>query len=89
MKYTKDYLRNLDRKRIFVPLTLDVAFKAVMMRNIDLFRDFLIMTMDLNISKEDNYIIFLDKELIKEHIREHGKVIDLNIKIGKNLIIDI
>ena len=72
-----------------IPLTFDVAFKSVMLKNVDLFKEFLIKTMYLDLTEEDNYILFLDKELIKQHFKEHGKVVDMNIKIGKDLLINV
>ena len=45
--------------------------------------------MDLNITEDNNYLIFLDKELIKGNFKEKGKTIDLNVRIGEDLIIDI
>ena len=89
MIYTEEYLKEVDNNIQFIPLTFDYAFKSIMMKNIDLFKDFLIKTMNLRIRDEDNYILFLDKELVKQNFKEHGKVIDLNVKIGANLLIDV
>ena len=88
-KYNDEYLKELDKNHTFIPLTRDYMFKAIMTRNIDQFKDFLIKTMNINIKSEDSYILFLDKELIKENYKEHGKIVDINIKIGKDLIIDV
>ena len=87
--YTEEYLKELDKRIKMIPLTFDVAFKSVMLKNVDLFKEFLIKTMYLDLTEEDNYILFLDKELIKQHLKEHGKVIDMNIKIGKDLLINV
>lgn len=87
--YTEEYLKELDKSIKMIPLTFDVAFKSVMLKNVDLFKEFLIKTMYLDLTEEDNYILFLDKELIKQHFKEHGKVVDMNIKIGKDLLINV
>ena len=87
--YTEEYLSDLDKSIKMIPLTFDVAFKSVMLKNVDLFKEFLIKTMYLDLTEEDNYILFLDKELIKQHFKEHGKVVDMNIKIGKDLLINV
>ena len=89
MIYTEESLKELDENIQLIPLTFDYAFKMIMIKNIDLFKDFLIKTMHLNISDDDNYILFLDKELVKQNFKEHGKVIDLNVKIETNLLIDV
>ena len=89
MIYSRELLKEIDDSIQFIPLTFDYAFKSVMLKNIDLFKDFLIKTMHLHISDDDNYIIFLDKELVKQNFKERGKVIDLNVKIGANLLIDV
>ena len=60
-----------------------------MKSNTDIFKEFLIRVLDLERYMKKNYIIFMDKELTYEHIKEHGKVIDINIKFGKGLIIDV
>ena len=72
-----------------VPLISDYMFKAIMLRNVDIFKNFLIETMNIDIKPEENYILFLDKELIKENFKEKGKIVDINVKLGNNLIIDV
>ena len=81
-------LERLDRE-CFVPFTYDKFFKMIMKSNTDIFKEFLIRVLDLNRYMRNNYIIFMDKELTYEHIKEHGKVIDINIKFGNGLIIDV
>ena len=85
----REYLKILDNNNEFVPLTYDKFFKAIMMSNTDIFKEFLIRVLDLNKYMKNNYIMFMDKELTYEHIKEHGKVIDINVKFGKGLIIDV
>lgn len=87
--YTKKYLNDLDKRLKMVPLISDYMFKAIMLRNVDIFKNFLIETMNIDIKPEENYILFLDKELIKENFKEKGKIVDINVKLGNNLIIDV
>ena len=84
-----DYLEYLDNSERFVPLTYDKFFKMIMKSNTDIFKDFLIKVLDLNKYMKNNYIMFMDKELAFEHIKEHGKIIDINVRFGKGLIIDV
>ena len=89
MQYTKEMLEQLDKELTLVPLVKDYAFKSVMMKNTEIFKTFLIQTMNLNVKENDSHIILLDKELIKENDNEKGKTVDFNVKIGKNLLITI
>jgi len=88
-KYAEEYFKKLDNEMEFVPLTLDALFKSIMLRNVDFFKEFLIKVLKLDISSEDSYILFLDKELIKGKINEKGKVVDINVKLGDDLLIDV
>ena len=83
------YLEYFDNNNMFVPFTYDKFFKMIMKSNTDIFKEFLIKTLDLNKYMRNNYIMFMDKELTYEHIKEHGKVVDINVKFGKGLIIDV
>ena len=88
-KYTEEYLEKLDKEMEYIPLTLDALFKSIMLRNVDFFKEFLIKVLKLDISSDDSYILFLDKELIKGKINEKGKVVDINVKLGDDLLIDV
>ena len=101
-KYNKEYFENLDRlvledknkkleyrKHAFIKLTFDKMFKSVMRRNPDIFKEFILNTINIKLDDKDNYLMFLDKELIKGNISEKGKVLDFVVSIGKNLLIDI
>ena len=101
-KYNKEYFEELDRialedsykevenRRIsFIPLTADFMFKAIMRKNTDIFKEFLLNIIDITLDDKDNYLIFLDKELIKGNIKEKGKVLGFIVSIGKNLLINI
>ena len=85
---TKEYLKKLDQEKLFIGLTKDSLFKAVMKRNPDILEAFLIDLMDLDIDDED-YLVFLDKELIKGNIKEKGKVVDINVRFGHKYLINI
>jgi len=100
-KYDKKYFEDLDKLVLeemkkepedrtieFISLTSDNMFKTVMRQNSDIFKDFLIKTMNIDINEEeDNVLYFLDKELIKVSIKEKGKTMDFNVSIGKGLVI--
>ena len=101
-KYNLEYFKELDelvrddlfkkeeyKKYRFIPLTVDSVFKGVMRRNADIFKDFLIKVMEIDINEEDNMLYFLDKELIKGNIKEKGRVLDFNVTIGHNLLINV
>lgn len=76
-----DYLKELDKKIEFIPMTMDFMFKSVMQRNPNILEKFLIDLMNLKIDNDDS-IIFLDKELIKGNIKEKGRVVDIKVKFG-------
>ena len=78
-----------DRMIEFIPMTSDFMFKSVMKQNPDIFKDFLINTMNIDIDEDDNYLIFLDSELIKNNKKEKGKRVDLRVSIGKGLLITV
>ena len=88
-KYTEEYFNQIDKEMKFVSLTFDPLFKAIMLRNIEFFKEFLIKILKLEISDDDNYILFLDKELVKGKINEKGKIVDINVKLGSDLLIDV
>ena len=83
-----DYLKELDKKMEFIPMTRDFMFKSVMQRNPDILEKFLVDLMNLKIDKDDS-IIFLDKELIKGNIKEKGRVVDIKVKFGSRYLIQI
>jgi len=87
--YNKEYFNKLDKELVMAPLIKDDVFKSVMMKNTDVFEDFLIQTLDLKVNESDRNMIFLDKELPKDTKKEKGKNLDIIVKIGKNLLITI
>ncbi len=48
----------------------------IMECNTDSFKKFSIICFDLDKYMRNNYIMFMDKELTYEHIKEHSKVVD-------------
>ena len=77
-----------ETKDEFIYLTNDVLFKSVMMRNKNILRRFLVELLNLKVDDNDK-IVFLNKELIKDHIKEKGGTVDIYVKIGDKYFIDI
>jgi len=73
----------------FVPMTFDFMFKAVMKKNQEIFKNFLIDTMDLKIDSDSTSIHFLDSELVSSYRKEKGKRVDLRVRIGDGLVITV
>ncbi len=88
-KIKEQYYQKLDTYIEMIPLTVDSVFKAVMQINSNVFKRFLIETLDLNIKPEESKVIFLDKELIKDNYKEKGKIVDLNVKINEKLLVTV
>ena len=72
----------------FIYLTNDALFKSVMIRNKNILRRFLVELLNLKVDDNDK-IIFLNKELIKDQIKEKGGTVDIYVKIGDKYFIDI
>ncbi len=87
-KITTEFLKELDKKMEFIPMTMDFMFKSVMQRNPNILERFLIDLMNLKIDKGD-YLMFLDQELIKGNIKEKGRVVDIKVKFGSRYLIQI
>ena len=83
-----NYLEELNKTQEFIYLTNDSLFKSVMMRNKDILRRFLVDLLNLKVDDSDK-IIFLNKELIKDKIKEKGGTVDIYVKIGNKYFIDI
>ena len=77
-----------ETKDEFIYLTNDVLFKSVMMRNKNILRRFLVELLNLKVDDSDK-IVFLNKELIKDQIKEKGGTVDIYVKIGDKYFIDI
>ena len=87
-KITLEYLKELDKRLEFIPMTMDFMFKSVMQRNANILEKFLVDLMNLKINKND-YLVFLDEELIKGNIKEKGRVVDIKVKFGNKYLIQI
>jgi len=87
--YSKKYLKEYDKTHEFIPLTRDYLFKAIMLKNIEIFKRFLINTLHLDLDPKTCDMVFLSQELIKENVKEHNKIVDLNIKLGKDILINM
>ena len=83
-----NYLEELDKTDEFIYLTNDSLFKSVMMRNKNILRRFLVELLNLKVDDNDK-IMFLNKELIKDQIKEKGGTVDIYVKIGNKYFIDI
>ena len=83
-----NYLEELDKTDEFIYLTNDSLFKSVMMRNKNILRRFLVELLNLKVDDSDK-IMFLNKELIKDQIKEKGGTVDIYVKIGNKYFIDI
>ena len=87
-KVDLNYLKEVDKRMEFIPMTRDFMFKSVMQRNANILEKFLVDLMNLKIDKGD-YLVFLDKELIKGNIKEKGRVVDIKVKFGSKYLIQI
>ena len=81
-------LKMYDKENEFIYLTNDALFKSVMMRNKNILRRFLIELLGLKVDDNDK-IVFLNKEFIKDKIKEKGGEVDIYVKIGNKYFIDI
>jgi predicted transposase/invertase (TIGR01784 family) len=60
-----------------------------MTKNMDVFKKFLIITLDLDESIRNSKLEFMDKEFPKEMDKEKGKTVDINVRINNKVIIDV
>jgi predicted transposase/invertase (TIGR01784 family) len=87
--FEEEYLKELDKKYQMIPLYYDKMFKSVMAKNIDVFKRFLIMTLNIDTDINSSKLNFMDKEFPKEIWSEKGKIIDINVRINDKYIIDV
>ena len=83
---TKEYLKELDRKLEFIPITFDPVFKGIFERNLDILKKFLIITLNLDLDINDTKIEILNNELPKENVKEYQKRVDSSTKSQAILI---
>lgn len=70
---TKRFLEDTDKTTELISLTFDVAFKSIFENNLDILKEFLIITLNLDLKTEDTTIELLNNELTNENIKEYQK----------------
>ena len=88
MKITKKYLKKLDQKLSLIPLSYDRAFKSVFKINLDILKEFLKVTIPININDDDS-INLLDSEIPTSSKDEYQRTVDILVVINNNIYIDI
>ena len=87
-KINKKYLQKLDQEISLIPLSYDRAFKSVFKINLDILRDFLKVTVPLDINSDDK-ISLLDSEIPVKNKKEYQKNVDILVVINEKIYIDI
>ena len=82
----KDMLK-FDKEIKFVPLTFDFIFKGVFLKNLDIFKEFILDQLELEINDDCN-ITLLNNELLKENKKEYSKTIDIYIRLNDDYYIN-
>ena len=88
MKITQKYLEKLDQKLSLIPLSYDRAFKSVFKINLDILKEFLKVTIPININDDDN-INLLDSEIPTSSKDEYQRTVDILVVINNKIYIDI
>ena len=88
MKITKKYLKKIDQKLSLIPLSYDRAFKSVFKINLDILKEFLKVTIPININDDDS-INLLDSEIPTSSKDEYQRTVDILVVINNNIYIDI
>ena len=88
MKITKKYLKKLDQKLSLIPLSYDRAFKSVFKINLDILKEFLKVTIPININDNDS-INLLDSEIPTSSKNEYQRTVDILVVINNKIYIDI
>lgn len=70
---TRQFLEDTDKKIELISLAFDVAFKSIFENNLDILKEFLIITLNLDLKTEDTTIELLNNELTNENIKEYQK----------------
>ena len=81
MKITKKYLKKLDQKLSLIPLSYDRAFKSVFKINLDILKEFLKVTIPININDNDS-INLLDSERQSSSKNEYQRTVDILVVIN-------
>lgn len=92
-KYSKEYLKKIDKELELIPLTYDFTFKKIFAskRNGDylILKKFLISVLRLNLNPKKCNILVVCNELPKENRGEYKKTLDINILLDNNIHLDI
>ena len=86
-KLDTNYLYEVDKKELFISLTIDWCFKKVFDKYPVLLNILLNSTLGINIDIDN--ISFERNELLKEKKNEYNKSVDVLLKVDKYTIIDI
>lgn len=86
---TRQFLEDTDKKIELISLAFDVAFKSIFENNLDILKEFLILTLNLNLKPKDTKIQLLNNELTNENIKEYHKRIDIIVVLNDTIFIDI
>ena len=83
-----EHLENLDQTLSLIPLNYDRAFKSVFKINLDILKDFLKVTIPININDNDS-INLLDSEIPVTSKNEYKRTVDIIVVINNKIFIDI
>jgi len=86
---TKEKLKKQDKKIKFIPITYDFAFKSVFIKNLNIFKKFLIAALELDIDPNLCNIKVDNTELPKEIYKEGSKTVDINVILNNNVHIEV
>ena len=86
--YSAEDMIELDRKRDFIPLTMDGLFKGIFKKNKMLLKEFILSQTNLKIDDDNCNIDILDSELVKDKENEYQKTVDVYVALN-NLYVNI
>ena len=88
MKIDENYLADLDQKLSLIPLSYDKAFKSVFKINLDILKEFLKVTIPININDDDS-INLLDSEISVTSKNEYQKNSFILVVINNKIYIEV
>lgn len=77
------------RKLSMIPITYDKLFKALFIKCQEEFKDFLVETLNLDLTPNDININILNNEMPVDKRNEFKKIADIFIKINDNILLNI
>ena len=83
-----EHLEKLDQELSLIPLSYDRAFKSVFKINLDILKDFLKVTIPININDNDS-INLLDSEIPVTSKNEYKRTVDILVVINNKIFIDV